>query len=87
MAKPEKVRSKLVSKSGSVTIPSDIRREYQYLGGEAVDIEVKDGKVILAPHTPRCIFCDGTEDIRKFEGRHICAGCMERMGEEAKPVD
>lgn len=85
MSKLGNVRSKVISKSGGVTIPSDIRREFnQFLSGEAVDLQVEDGKIILSPHSPRCMFCGAIEDIRTFEGRQICSSCIERMAKEAK---
>ncbi|ADY55116.1 transcriptional regulator/antitoxin, MazE [Syntrophobotulus glycolicus DSM 8271] len=85
---PRQIRNKIISKSGGITIPSDIRREYtSYLGGEAVDLEIQDGKIILSPHAPRCMFCGSIEDIRKFEGRHICGICITRMAKEAKSSD
>jgi len=88
MAKSTNVRNKMISKNGGITIPSDIRREYNsFLGGEAVDLEVQDGKIILSPHTPRCMFCDSIEDVKKFEDRQICGACIVRMSKEAKPSD
>lgn len=87
MSKLHDIRSKVLSKNGSLTIPSDIRREYNYLGGEAVDIEIEDGKIIVSPHTPRCMFCGSIKDIREIWGRNFCTGCMEIIAKELRPHD
>jgi transcriptional pleiotropic regulator of transition state genes len=78
------IKHKVISKGGSLTIPADIRREHNaFLGGEAVDLTVDDGKLIIAPHTPRCIFCNSTEEVKKYEGRNVCKACVTRMAKEA----
>lgn len=78
----DKVRSKVISKAGGLTIPSDIRREYNsFLSGEAVDMTVEDGNIVIAPHTPRCIFCKGIEGVGKFKDRNVCKECVTAMAE------
>ncbi len=78
----EKPRHKVISKSGTLTIPADIRREYSFLGGTAVDITVKDGMLVVGPHTPRCVFCQGSENVVMYAGRSVCQGCVAKMSEE-----
>jgi len=76
------IRHKVISKGGSLTIPADIRREYNsFLGGEAVDITVEDGKVVIAPHTPRCIFCGDTTEVGRYRGKNVCKKCVSEMTE------
>lgn len=76
------IKHKVISKAGGLTIPADIRREYNFLGGEAVDITIDDGRLIVGPHTPRCLFCRGVEGVRKYMGRNVCQSCVTRMAEE-----
>ena len=74
---------KVLSKGGGLTIPADIRREYNtFLGGEAVDLNVEDGKLIISPHTPKCMFCSSVNDIGKYQDRYICKTCVTRMVKE-----
>lgn len=76
-------RQKVISKGGSITIPSIIRREYNaFLSGEAVDLTVEDGKLIIAPHTPKCLFCNGVENVKKYVGRYLCKSCISNMAKE-----
>lgn len=74
-----KIKHKMLSKGGSLTIPADVRREYNFLAGEAVDIRVDDGKLVISQHTPRCTFCQGQERVGKFRGKHVCQGCVAGM--------
>lgn len=75
----ERVKHKVISKGGGLTIPAEVRREYNFLGGQAVDIAVEDGRLVVSPHTPRCLFCQGAEMVGKYMGRHVCRACVSNM--------
>lgn len=70
------IKHKVISKGGGLTIPADIRREYSFQGGDAVDITVNDGRLIISPHTPRCTICQGQDNVGKFRGKYICRPCV-----------
>lgn len=76
------VKHKVIGKAGGLTIPSSIRREYNFLAGEAVDIAVEDGRIVVSQHTPRCGFCQGTENVGRYMGKNICRDCVTRMVKE-----
>lgn len=79
----KETRHKVISKGGGITIPADIRREHNaFLAGEAVDLTVENGKLVIAPHTPKCIFCDSVDGVVKYEGRNVCKACVSRMVKE-----
>lgn len=78
----QSTKHKIISKGGSLTIPADVRREYDFLGGQAVDITVEDGRLIVSQHTPRCMFCQSHENVGKYAGRYICQACVSKMAEE-----
>jgi transcriptional pleiotropic regulator of transition state genes len=78
----DQIKHKVINKSGGLTIPADIRREYGFLGGEAVDITVYEGQLLIEPHTPRCIFCRGVDDVGKYRGRCVCQLCVADMVRE-----
>lgn len=78
------IKHKVISKGGGLTIPADIRREHNLLGGQAVDITVEDGRLVVSQHTPRCTFCQSPENVSKYMGKHVCTPCVTRMGIEVK---
>jgi len=80
-----KLSHKVINKSGGLTIPAAIRREHNnFLSGEAVDLKVEDGKLIIAPHTPKCIFCGSFEGVIKYSGRYVCKKCSAGIAREVE---
>ena len=75
---------KVINKSGGLTIPASVRREHNnFFAGEAVDINVEDGKLIIAPHAPRCIFCSSIDEVFQYAGKNICKACVSSLWKEA----
>jgi len=76
--------NKKISKSGSITLPSALRREYGLTDGERFSITVDnyDGSIVLRRSEASCIFCedDTAENLIIFKGRPICADCAGRIG-------
>lgn len=77
------IKHKVISKGGGLTIPADVRREHDFSGGQAVDITVEDGRLVVSQHTPRCTFCQGTDFVVKYKGKHICKPCVGGLVLEA----
>lgn len=75
------MNTKRITKSGGISIPVGLRRELNLQPGDALDVEVDGkGRVILAPHLPRCVFCGSTEEVRTYNGKGICQACAELIG-------
>ena len=75
------MNTKRVTKSGGISIPVGLRRELNLQPGDALDVEVDGiGRVILAPHLPRCVFCDSTERVVTYNGKGICQACVSVIG-------
>ena len=74
------LNEKKVSKSGSITIPSHIRREFGIESGEKVKIETNnDGDLILKRVVGYCIMCGGNENLIKVEDKYICKSCIDKI--------
>ena len=75
------MNTKRVTKSGGISIPVGLRRELNLQPGDALDVEVDGiGRVILAPHLPRCVFCGSTEGVVTYNGKGICQACADAVG-------
>lgn len=70
---------KKLTSHGSISIPVAMRRELGLEPRDPMEVEEKDGKIILAPYQPRCVFCKGTEGVEFFEGKGICRSCREKL--------
>lgn len=78
-------KHKRLSKSGSINIPVQLRREYGIRDGDAFEIDVSpDGTVLLKPYVPRCVFCGNTEDVTQMNGKGICVNCVVKAKEVFK---
>lgn len=72
---------KKISSHGSINIPVAMRREMGIQAGDPMSVSMDDGKVVVKPYTPRCLICEGTDDILKLDGKHICKKCAQRAVE------
>lgn len=77
--------NKKVSKSGSVTLPAALRREYGLAGGERFKIIVdsEDGTILLQRTEGSCLFCQSGKELIVYYGRFVCATCTENMDAQA----
>lgn len=66
---------KKMSSHGSVSIPVQIRRSLGLQPRDVMEMEEKDGTVIIRPRELHCIFCGTDEGVVKLKGRGICTGC------------
>lgn len=68
-----------ISNSGSITIPSHIRKDMGLGTKEAMEIKVSSaGDIVLSQLVPRCSFCDSDTDIVKLYGKNICKECCSK---------
>lgn len=73
-------RFKKISRSGAITIPSDIRREFGFNGGDGVSItQTENGGLLIEKSAEICFFCGGHEGCMMFFGRNICTVCQEAI--------
>ena len=71
------LNQKRIRKSGSVNIPVSMRRDMGLQPGDAVNVVMKDGAVVLTPTVPRCQICENTNDVVKLFSKYICKDCAE----------
>ena len=74
---------KKLSSHGSINIPIALRRQIGLQGGDPMEVSLeKDGTISIKPYSPRCMFCESTEDVKKMQlGKYICRGCTEKAAE------
>lgn len=79
------INNKKINKSGGVTIPASMRRDYGIEAGDKVSLDVnfKNGDIILHRNEGSCMFC-GKEDVILYKGRYICRDCIADMKKEAE---
>lgn len=75
---------KKLSSHGSVNIPVAMRREIGIQGGDPMEVALKNGIITVTPYTPRCLFCEATENVKMFNGKGICHDCAAKAFEKMK---
>lgn len=77
------MNTKRITKAGSIGIPVGLRREQNIRTGDAMDVQVDgNGRVVLTPHLPRCVFCSSTEAVTLYRGKGVCRSCAVQIGKE-----
>ena len=79
------LNEKKISKAGSITIPSHLRRELGLIAGEKVKIEQdEDGNFFIKRIEGSCICCKTNENLVKIQGLFICDDCAKIIRENYK---
>lgn len=73
--------NKKLNRSGGITLPAAIRREFGIEGGEkfGITIDNEDGTIILRRTEGHCLFCQSDKKLIVFHGRFVCAECVQQM--------
>ena len=64
---------------GRVVIPIELRRTLGIDIKDSIEIFVDKDTIILKKYQPSCSFCDNATDLKQFQGRNICAECLDKM--------
>ena len=73
---------KKLTSHGSISIPVAMRRELGIEPKDPMEVEEKEGCIMIKPYTPRCIFCGSTEIERTVKGKGICGECITAASEK-----
>lgn len=74
---------KQLSKSGTVTIPQQVRHELNIPKGAAIEVETMDEEVIIRKHVPTCMKCGTAENVIVSDRIELCDKCLKKMQEVA----
>ncbi len=68
-----------VDELGRIVLPIEMRRTLDIAERDALEIYVDGENIILKKYQPACIFCENTKDTIQFEGKNVCAGCINKL--------
>ena len=76
------LNEKKISKVGSITIPSHIRRQFGISESEKFKIEVvNNGEILLTRIVGSCIMCESNDELIEYKGKYICKECLNNINE------
>jgi transcriptional pleiotropic regulator of transition state genes len=65
---------------GRIVLPVETRRLFGIRPGDALEIAVADGAILLRKLEAGCVFCDARERLREFRGKLVCPECGGELG-------
>lgn len=68
-----------VDELGRIVLPIELRRNLDIEEHDTLEIYVEGDMVILKKHEPACLFCGGSNEVRVFHGKNICANCAREL--------
>ena len=68
-----------VDELGRIVLPIEIRKTLDIQQKDAIEIFIDENKIILQKYQPACIFCNQIDNIVYFNGKRVCASCIEKM--------
>ena len=68
-----------VDQLGRIVLPAELRRLFGIREGDLVEIFVEDNRIVLAKVEEQCVFCGSTTELREFNGKLVCASCVEGL--------
>jgi transcriptional pleiotropic regulator of transition state genes len=68
-----------IDELGRIVLPSEIRRSLDINVKDPVEIFIDNERIILQKYSPSCIFCGDADNIVFFNGKRICAKCLEEI--------
>ena len=68
-----------IDELGRIVLPIEIRKTLDIQQKDALELFIDEDKIILQKYQPSCIFCNQVEDIIYFNGKRVCAACIEKM--------
>ena len=68
-----------VDELGRIVLPIEIRKTLDIQQKDAMGIFTDNDKIILQKYQPACVFCNNIENIVYFNGKRVCADCVEKL--------
>ena len=68
-----------IDELGRIVLPIEIRKVLDIKQKDAVEIFVDGDQIVLQKYQPSCIFCNNSENVVYFNGKRVCADCVEKL--------
>ncbi|MBO5683256.1 MAG: AbrB/MazE/SpoVT family DNA-binding domain-containing protein [Clostridia bacterium] len=71
-----------VDELGRIVLPMEIRKVMDIKEKDAIEIFTEADQIILQKYQPACIFCNQVENVLYFNGKRVCAACVEKLKQQ-----
>ena len=69
-----------VDELGRVVIPIEIRKQFNIVEKDPIEIYVEGSSIVLKKFEPNCVFCGNTKDLLTYNDKLICNKCAKKIG-------
>ena len=71
-----------VDELGRIVLPIEIRKTMDIKEKDSIEIFTDADQIILRKYQPSCIFCGDADNIVYFNGKRVCANCIEKLKQQ-----
>lgn len=66
---------------GRIVIPIRLRRKFDLLQNDTLEIFTEGKSIILQKYIPTCIFCGNEDDLMELNEKYACKDCITLLAE------
>jgi transcriptional pleiotropic regulator of transition state genes len=66
---------------GRIVLPVETRRLFGIQPGDALEISVSEGTIVLRKIETGCVFCGSRDGVREYKNKLVCASCRGDLTE------
>jgi transcriptional pleiotropic regulator of transition state genes len=70
---------KAIDELGRLVLPKPVRKAYGLDINTYVEIFADGRDIIIRKYEPSCVFCDETDGVAVFKGKHVCKKCVAEL--------
>lgn len=70
---------KKIDNLGRVVVPKGYRMMLGLQPGDALDVEVNEGRLMFSPHRDGCTFCGEADSLQIYLNKNICSSCLTQL--------
>lgn len=71
-----------VDELGRIVLPIEIRKVMDIKVKDAIEIFTDSDQIILQKYQPSCLFCGNADNVIYFNGKRVCADCIEKLKQQ-----
>ena len=68
-----------IDNTGRLVLPRELRSLLDIQERDNIEIFIDGDKIVLQKYQPACMFCNQMDDVVYFNGKRVCASCIEKI--------
>ena len=68
-----------IDNTGRIVLPRELRSILDIKERDNIEIFIDGDRIVLQKYQPACMFCNEADNVVFFNGKRVCAGCVEKI--------